>query len=134
MLVADTNLLAYLYIPGDKTPEVEELLQHDSEWIAPTLWRSEFLNVLTTYHRIKGMPLADCLEAFELAEELVGERTYSVTPLRVFETSSRTGCAGYDSEFLVLAEDFSVSLVTYDRKLIDRSEGIACQPAEFVAQ
>ena len=134
MLVADTNLLAYLFIPGDKTPEVEALLQRDSEWIAPVLWRSEFLNVLTTYHRIREMPVADCLTAFELAEQLLGERTYGVAALRVLETSSRSGCAGYDSEFLALAEDFSISLLTYDKKLIGRSNGLACEPMDYLAK
>lgn len=131
MLVADTNLLVYLFLPGDKTADVEALLQRDALWIAPTLWRSEFLNVLTSYHRIKSMPLSRCLAAFEQAEELLMDRTYSVVPLRVLEISSRTGCAGYDAEFLALAEDFSVKLVTYDQKLIDRSAGIACKPSDF---
>lgn len=132
MLVADTNVLAYFCIPGEKSAEVEALLRFDAEWIAPVLWRSELINVLSSYHRIKGMPVSDCLEAFEMVEQLLSERTFSVAPLRVLETASKTGCAGYDSEFLVLAEDFSVSLVTYDQKLIARSAGLACQPSEFM--
>ncbi len=134
MLVADSNLLAYLFIAGDKTAEVEALLKHDPEWIAPRLWRSELLNVLALYHRVKAMPLAACLEAFEMAEELVGKRTYDSVSWKVLELAAQTGCSGYDSEFLSLAQEVGVRLVTYDQKLIDRSGEIACTPAEFLSR
>ena len=75
MIVVDTNILAYLYFPGDKTAEVKRLLKVDSEWAAPALWRSELLNLLCTYMGVKGLFLARCFEVFELADELMAERT-----------------------------------------------------------
>ena len=42
MIVVDSNVLAYLYLPGDYTALAEALLEHDHEWAGPVLWRSEF--------------------------------------------------------------------------------------------
>ena len=46
MIVVDSNVLASLYLPGEYTAAAEVLLEHDSDWAAPILWRSEFRNIL----------------------------------------------------------------------------------------
>lgn len=52
MIVVDTNVLAYLYLPGEYTAAAEALLAHDPDWAAPVLWRSEFRNILAGYLRV----------------------------------------------------------------------------------
>ena len=37
MIVVDTNVLAYLYLPGEYTSAAEELLQQTPDWAAPVL-------------------------------------------------------------------------------------------------
>lgn len=51
MIVVDSNILAYLYLPGEFTSAAEALLEREPEWAAPTLWRSEFRNILAGYVR-----------------------------------------------------------------------------------
>ena len=51
MIVVDTNIIAYLWIPGLHTTHAELLLKKDPEWIAPLLWRSELRNVIAGYIR-----------------------------------------------------------------------------------
>ena len=46
MILVDSNVLAYLYLPGDRPAETEALLDQDPDWAAPVLWRSEFRNIL----------------------------------------------------------------------------------------
>jgi predicted nucleic acid-binding protein len=75
MIVADSNILAYLYLPYELTQYAEELLIADPEWVAPVLWRSEFRNILAGYVRRKtitfeqaknrGQILISCVPDFE---------------------------------------------------------------------
>ena len=51
MIVADTNLVAYLLIEGDQTAAARRVWERDRDWILPPLWRSEYLNVLATLVR-----------------------------------------------------------------------------------
>lgn len=53
MIVVDSNILAYLYLPGEFTAAAETLLEREPEWAAPLLWRSEFRNILAGYVRRK---------------------------------------------------------------------------------
>lgn len=51
MIVVDTNVLAYLYLPGEYTAVAEVLLERDPDWAAPVLWRSEFRIILAGHIR-----------------------------------------------------------------------------------
>ena len=35
MIVVDSNILAYLYLPGEFTVAAEKLLEQDSDWAVP---------------------------------------------------------------------------------------------------
>lgn len=117
MIVVDTNVLAYLLIPGKYTASAERLLSTDSDWAAPRLWRSELRNVLATYVRNKLLELADAAALHRKAAELVGSEEYDVETLDVLRLSKTSGCSGYDCEFVALAMFLDVKLVTTDAKL-----------------
>ena len=42
MIVVDSNVIAYFYLPGEHTAKAEALLEQDADWAAPLLWRSGF--------------------------------------------------------------------------------------------
>jgi hypothetical protein len=58
VIVADTNLIAYLLIPRPFPAEAERVQAQDPDSRVPWLWRSEFLNVLSLYVRTVKMTLA----------------------------------------------------------------------------
>lgn len=59
MIVVDTNILAYLYLPTAYTAKAEALLQEEPDWAAPVLWRIEFRNILAGYLRRETLSFED---------------------------------------------------------------------------
>ena len=117
MIVVDTNVVAYLYLPGDHTAKAESLLARDEHWAAPLLWRSEFRNILAGYLRrdILAFPAAQQLQ--EEAEGLLAGSEYEVDSRLVLELVRDSDCSAYDHEFVALVMTLGVNLVTMDAKL-----------------
>jgi predicted nucleic acid-binding protein len=118
MIVVDTNVLAYLYLPTEFTAHAEALLERDSDWAAPVLWRSEFRNILAGCIRRKSLT-ADQAQALQAeAEGLMAGGEHEVNSADVLALVRDTDCSAYDCEFAALAMRLGVKLVTMDRKLL----------------
>ena len=133
MIVADTNLLIYLYVQGQRTQESEAVLQQDALWAAPLLWRSEFRNALIGLVRTDALQLEKALTIVDEAERSLIGHEYSVVSWQVLELANRSGCSAYDCEFVALAQDLEVPLVTNDRQILKAFPTIAVSPSAFTA-
>lgn len=131
MIVADTNLIAYLLIRSDQTPAAEAALRKDADWAAPLLWRSEFRNVLALYLRQGHLTLADALQYMQEAEGLLSGREYEVPSAPVLELSQRSGCTAYDCEFVHLAQHLGIGLVTSEGRVLDAFPDVAVSLQDF---
>ena len=131
MIVADTNLIVYLLVRGLQTAEAEAVFRKDPQWGAPRLWRSEFRNVLVLYlrRRLFGMP--EAFEAMERAEQLMGGQEFEVDSSRVLQLADASGSSAYDCEFVALAQNLGVPLVTSDRELIAKFKPTVVSMAGF---
>ena len=118
MIVVDTNVVAYLLLGGDKTPQARNVYRRDPEWIAPILWRSEFRSVLARYLRRGLMTLPDALQFMRAAELLFQGREYHVESTQVLSLTAASRCSAYDCEFVALARELGVQLVTSDGGLL----------------
>ncbi|HHX97334.1 MAG TPA: type II toxin-antitoxin system VapC family toxin [Kiritimatiellia bacterium] len=117
MIVADSNLIAYLLIPGDKSKLADEVFLKDPEWAVPLICRSEIRNILALYMRHEGMTPLQARLTMEKAETLWRKREYAVPSDAVLDVSFRHGITAYDAEFVVLARQLAVPLVTFDNAL-----------------
>lgn len=118
MIVVDTNIIAYLYLPTDFTGHAERLLECDPEWAVPLLWRSEFRNVLALYMRKALVSLGEAVRIQEEAESLLKENEYVSVSHDVLRLVSVSSCSAYDCEFVALAQSQGVKLVTMDHKIL----------------
>lgn len=118
MIVVDTNVVAYLYLPGDFTARAESLLERDPEWAAPVLWRSEFRNILAGYMRRGVLTFDQARELQAEAESLLTGNEHDVDSNQVLELVRDSDCSAYDCEFVALAQQLDTRLVTMDAKLL----------------
>ena len=131
MIVVDTNVIAYLWLPGDHTAAAERVLSLDADWNAPLLWRSEFRNVLAGYLRRGLLDLTRAGEIMARAEEQMTGKEFTVPSAQVLARVAASTHSAYDCEFVVLASDLGVRLVTTDRKLIRAFPDVATHLADF---
>jgi predicted nucleic acid-binding protein len=118
MIVVDTNVIAYLYLPGAYTELAENLLEEDDVWAVPILWRSEFRNILAGFLRRRDLSFEQAVAIQMEAESLVAGYEYEVSSRRVLELVRDSNCSAYDCEFVALAKSLSVRVVTADAKLL----------------
>ena len=118
MIVVDSNILAYLYLPGERTADAEALLEQDPEWAAPVLWRSEFRNILAGYTRRNTLTFEQACNLQNEAEDLLSGSEFEVDSRAVLELVRDSDCSAYDCEFIALAIKLDTKLVTADKKVL----------------
>ncbi|TAK66057.1 MAG: PIN domain-containing protein [Betaproteobacteria bacterium] len=118
MIVVDSNILAYLYLPGEYSANAEALLQRDPEWAAPLLWRSEFRNILAGYLRRGTLTFEQVSALQEEAEALLEGAEFAVDSISILELVRDSNCSAYDCEFIALAKRLDTKLVTMDSKVL----------------
>jgi predicted nucleic acid-binding protein len=118
MIVVDVNTVAYLWIPGEMTDLAERALAKDPHWVSSILWRSEFRNVLAGYLRRGDLDVRAVSRCLEGAESQLAGHEYLVPSSLVVEKISSSACSAYDCEYVALAEDLNVPLVTCDRQIL----------------
>ncbi len=132
MIVADATLIAYFAVRNEQSELADAVCETDAVWVAPMLWRSEFRNALVKYMQHAGMSLGSALLALQSAEEIMGGREYRVSSEQVLELAAQSECTAYDCEYVALAQDLGVPLVTADRQILREFPKIAVSLEKFV--
>lgn len=131
MIVADTNLIVYLFITGDKTELAKQVLAKDPYWIVPPLWQSEFRNVLAGYIR-RDMNLKQAKQIMQKALEILENHQVVPSAEKVLDLISESNCTAYDCEFITLAEQLNIQLVTADKRVLSQFPTFAISLEKFV--
>jgi predicted nucleic acid-binding protein len=132
MIVVDTNIIGYLYLTSERSKQAEQVLRQDPEWSAPLLWRSEFRNVLALYLRRRLLSLRTAQQIMNEATRLMLGHEYNVISSRVLELVAASTCSAYDCEFVALAQDLDVPLVTVDHQVLSQFPATAKSLEDFV--
>ena len=118
MIVADNSVLVYFWLPGDFAELAEAAKAQDGVWAAPVLWRAEFRNVLAGYLRRKLLTESEANAAFLNAQNDLGAQEFTVPTERILKLVLASDCTAYDCEYVALAQDLGVPLVTADRQIL----------------
>lgn len=123
MIVVDSNVLAYLLIQGEQTELAAAVWRLDPEWCLPVLWRHEFLNILATYVKVGGADIADVEAVWKEALNLTAPGEHEVDPVEALRLAVRHRISAYDAQFVALAQQLDIPLVTEDRRLREAFPG-----------
>ena len=118
MIVVDTNIICYRCMASPYAKAADAVWQRDPQWIAPTLWRSEFRNALAGALRQRSLTLESALEIADLAEGLMKGNEFVIPAPAVLRLVATSNCSAYDCEFVALAQEHRIPLVTVDRKVL----------------
>ena len=132
MIVADVNLVAYLLLGGPDTRLAQQVLERDPVWAAPVLWRSEFRSILSGYIRQRGLGLHDAWQAHLLAEALFSGNEFTIPGERILRLVADSPCSAYDCEYVALAQELGVPLVTADREVLRHFPDTALRPEDLL--
>ncbi len=132
MIVVDTNTIAYFYLNTENSAQAEAVYTRDPDWLAPMLWKSEFRNVLTLYLRRELLSLEEALSIADRTEAEMASREFAVLTSLVLELAAQSTCSAYDCEFVALAQQLDIPLVTADRRLRDAFPARAVSLEDFV--
>lgn len=118
MIVVDTNVLIPLWIDMPQSVAAMDLQQVDPSWYAPYLWRSEFRNAIAMHIRHRDMPIERARRIVGGAEEMMDGREVFVDRDLVLALVASSTCTAYDCEFVALAIEMDVPLVTTDKQVL----------------
>lgn len=118
MIVADNTLLVYFWLPSVFAELAEAVKAQDDVWAAPVLWRAEFRNVLAGYLRKNLLTESEAGAAYLKVQKDLGANEFTVPAERIIKLVRTSGCSAYDCEYIALAQDLGVPLVTADKQLL----------------
>lgn len=118
MIAVDVNIIAYLLIAGEKTGEARAVRDLDADWIVPDLWRDEFLNILATYVRQGGTDLESAKKLWLAAVSLFEVKESVAGSVVTLELAEQYRLSAYDVQYLAVAVEHGVILITEDQSLL----------------
>lgn len=132
MRIVDTNVVAYLLIAGDATPQAQALWQADPDWRSDSFYRIEFSNLLATQVRAKALTLTQATALLERAQAMV-TATPELTHAQALRLAASLGVSAYDARFLAAAQAAGTTLVTQDSRLRKAAPALTQSIAEALA-
>lgn len=133
MIVADTNVTAYLMVAGNQTSAAQRLFEIDNLWVMPSVWPHEFLNVMATYAKAGGLQPARCLEIWRQAYDQFKRRIFPVNYDAALELAILNSISAYDAQFVQLASEWQIPLISEDRRLREKFPGVAVSIADYLS-
>jgi predicted nucleic acid-binding protein len=131
MIVVDSNIIIYVHVQSEKTNLALQALRKDPYWVAPPLWESEFRNVLAGYIRRRVLNIEGAKLVMKSALRTMEGREILPPSDLVLDLVAMSDCSAYDCEYVALARNLDVKLVTADRKILRNFPDIAVELGIF---
>lgn len=134
MIVVDTNIICLRWLPAAETSRADALLQRDPDWSTAMLWRWEFRNTLAGYVRRGSLTAAAATAICAKAEASMTENEFLAPAPAIFDLVAHSSCTAYDCEFVAVARERGLRLVTADRAILREFPHLAISLDDFLSQ
>jgi predicted nucleic acid-binding protein len=132
MIVADANLIGNLFLASEHSLLAIQVFQKDPDWYAPLLWQSEVRSIITSYFRHNLVVLQKAYQIMDEAHRLMMDHERFVSSNLVLELVGASRCTSYDCEYIALAKEMNLTLVTFDKQVVGQFPQIAVFPQDFI--
>ena len=97
------------------------------------LWRWEFRSALAGYIRRGSLTAATATTICLKAESTMSSNEFRAPPAHVFDLIANSSCSAYDCEFVAVAREQGVRLITADRQILREFPHIAQSLENFLS-
>lgn len=132
MIVADTCLIVHLFNETDLTKIAQEVLEKDSYWIVPSLWKEEYANVLSKLARMNRNGVDEVIQHFNNTVSELKNFEKNVDIEQALRFSLIYKISVYDAHFVALAIEYKTLLITEDKEILKNCSEIALNMKEFL--
>jgi predicted nucleic acid-binding protein len=131
MIVADASVVTFLFLEGELSGIAREIFMIDSEWITPPILNHEMLNIFAAVGSVEGN-VQGMEELWREARVVLGARQQIPDPQRSLRLAIETGISGYQAQYLALAHQLRLPLLTTDLLLLDLLPKKTCRPEVYM--
>lgn len=110
MTVVDADTLIRLIL--DRSDQVRASFLADPDWAAPPLWHSDFRGALARRIEKGTLTLERAVKAYEAACRIIAGNEPEPDARLVLELTMTAGLDGYDAEYVAVARQLGVPLLT----------------------
>jgi predicted nucleic acid-binding protein len=114
VIVAGADLVVSLFIERADTAIAERVFDRDCDWCAPLVWRSLFRAVLAERCRQGVASVEGAFAAVRAADSIFHDREFQPDGEHVLRLAIDSGCSTRSCEFVAVARDLGLALVTTD--------------------
>ncbi len=133
MVVVDANIIAALVLEQEHSDEARQVWEMDPDWCAPPLWASELRSILAKYVKAGLLPARHAGPTMAVARRVVlPERTLESGDDEVLALAAKSGCSTYDCEYIAVAQELRLPLVTLNKQVLKAFPDIAVRPKDLL--
>lgn len=131
MIVADTCLIFHLFNETPLTFQAQKVLEKDSQFILPPLWKEEYANVLAKLARKENRNISEVTNHYNYTLNELQTCEIFVETVQALEIAVKFKISVYDAHFVALAIEYDTILVTEDKEVLKKCPKLAVNFHEF---
>jgi predicted nucleic acid-binding protein len=131
MIIADASVVCFLFLEGELSGVIREIYEKDPDWMTPPILNHELLNIFAALGAVEG-DVHGMEDLWREARGVLASRQQIPDPLRSLRLAIELGVSGYQAQYVALAEQQRLPLLTLDQRLLELLPKKTYTPQEYL--